>query len=69
VRKQQIFVAFVPRWCLRKKTKTEASGGSVLLYKLFSVNREGFLPPRVVIILLQHSYILLVCNNTTISLL
>jgi hypothetical protein len=31
VKKQQIFVAFVPRWCLRKKIKTEASVGSVLL--------------------------------------
>jgi hypothetical protein len=31
VRKQQIFVAFVPRWCPKKKIKTEASGGSVLL--------------------------------------
>jgi hypothetical protein len=31
VRMQQNFVAFVPWWCLRKKTKTEASGGSVLL--------------------------------------
>jgi hypothetical protein len=29
--KQQIFVAFVARWCLRKKIKTEASVGSVLL--------------------------------------
>jgi hypothetical protein len=32
VKKQQIFVAFVPRWCLKRKTKTEAAGGSVLLY-------------------------------------
>jgi hypothetical protein len=31
VRKQQIFVASVPRWCLKKKIKTEAAGGSVLL--------------------------------------
>jgi hypothetical protein len=31
VRMQQIFAAFVPRWCLKKKIKTEASGGSVLL--------------------------------------
>jgi hypothetical protein len=30
VKKQQIFVAFVPSWCLKKKIKTEASGGSVL---------------------------------------
>jgi hypothetical protein len=56
VRKQQIFVAFVPRWCLRKKTKTEASGGSVLLYKLFTIYREGFLPPKL-------------CNNLTPALL
>jgi hypothetical protein len=56
VRKQQIFVAFVPRWCLRKKTKTEASGGSVLLEKHFTVNREGVLPPKI-------------CNNITPALL
>jgi hypothetical protein len=31
VRKQQIFVAFSPRWCLRKRTRIETSGGSVLL--------------------------------------
>jgi hypothetical protein len=27
VRKQQTFVAFVLRWCQRKKLKIEASGG------------------------------------------
>jgi hypothetical protein len=47
----------------------EATGGSVLLKKLFTVKWEGFLPPGFVIILLQHSYILLVCNNNTLSIL
>jgi hypothetical protein len=27
VRKQQIFVAFVPRWCQMKINKNEAAGG------------------------------------------
>jgi hypothetical protein len=27
VRKQQIFVAFVPGWCQMKKSKNEAAGG------------------------------------------
>jgi hypothetical protein len=38
-------------------------------FKTFTVNREGLWPPRYVIILLQHSYISLVCNNTTLSIL
>jgi hypothetical protein len=66
VRKQQTFVAFVLRWCQKKKLKNEASGGSVLLSKLFNVKQEGVLPPGFVIILLLHSYILLVCNNNTL---
>jgi hypothetical protein len=31
--------------------------------------RKGVLPPEFVIILLLHSYILLVCNNNTLSIL
>jgi hypothetical protein len=67
--KQQIFVASIPRWCLKKKIKTKAAGGSVLLLeKLFTVYWEGFLPPR----LCNNNtpallYFALVCNNTTLS--
>jgi hypothetical protein len=57
VKKQQIFVASIPRWCLKKKIKTKVVGGSVLLSKkLFTVYREGFLPPTL-------------CNNITSTLL
>jgi hypothetical protein len=30
VKKQQTFVASVPRWCPKKKIKTKATGGRVL---------------------------------------
>jgi hypothetical protein len=65
VRKRQTFAAFVQRWCPKKKTRSESSGGKDPPLKLlFDVYREGFLPPSDVIIILQHSYILtLVCNK------
>jgi hypothetical protein len=37
-------------------------------FKNFTVKREGFLPPRFIIISLLHSYIFLVYNNNTPSI-
>jgi hypothetical protein len=68
VRKQQTFVAFALRWCRRKKLKSEVLGGCGPPFKNFTVKREGFLPPGFVIIIFLHSYILLVCNNNTLSI-
>jgi hypothetical protein len=40
----------------------------VLPFKnILLLSGRSFLPPRFVIILLLHSYILLVCNNNTLS--
>jgi hypothetical protein len=40
----------------------------VLLLKTLYFKREGFLPHEFVIILILHSYILLVSNNNTLSI-
>jgi hypothetical protein len=46
VRKQQSFVAFVLRWCQRKKLKTEASGGCGPPFKnTLLFNGRGFCLP------------------------
>jgi hypothetical protein len=57
VRKQQTFVAFVLRWCQRKKLKIEASGGCCPPFKnTLLLSGRGFCLPGFVIILLLHSY-------------
>jgi hypothetical protein len=69
VRKWQIFAAFVQRWCPKKKTRSDASGGKDPPLKTFvDVYREGFLPPRLCNNNTQHSYILFwSVINTTLS--
>jgi hypothetical protein len=58
VRKQQIFVDFVLRWCQKRKLRNEALGGCCPPFKTtLLLSERGFCLPGFVIILLLHSYI------------
>jgi hypothetical protein len=69
VRKQQNFVVFVLRWCQRKTSAVKPREDVGLpLKKHYTFMREGFLPPKTVIIILMHSYTWFCNNNNTLSL-
>jgi hypothetical protein len=53
VKKRQTFVVSVPRWSLKKKTKSRATGGKVPPWKLLWIlTGRGFCLPWLVIIIL-----------------